>query len=184
MYILILNILYISCFSLADWYPGSTKGWQGVNVFSHSSITYFSLCYCSMLKIILCLGLDCFYLGVEDLGVEYLSLNRARRLDGASILSVDLLWLTFLIYDTTKFISLVYSSYHTICTTWKKFTLNPIWSLVGTSSSYLSTWQCFFFWRDITCLDSSHPLHNSASFYSLIPPIYTLSSWPPFLVSR
>ena len=42
------------------------------------------------------------FLGVEDLGVEDLSLNKAQKLAVTSSSSVDSLCLNFLLYATTK----------------------------------------------------------------------------------
>ena len=62
-------------------------------VSSHYSFTSSSLSYLWRLNISFCLVLYCFYLGVWYPWVEYLSLNRALKLAGTSILSVDSLCL-------------------------------------------------------------------------------------------
>ena len=62
-------------------------------VSSHYSFTSSSLSYLWRLNISFCLVLYCFSLGVWYPWVEYLSLNRALKLAGTSILSVDSLCL-------------------------------------------------------------------------------------------
>ena len=130
---------------------------------SHSSLTSSSLSSWWRLKIILRLGLDCLSLGVGDMEVEDLSLNKDWKLASISISSMYSLCLTFLLYATKNYISLASSYCHNLWTTWRNFPLNIIWSLVTTRISNFSPWR-----RDLLKGWSSSRYQSSSSQTRLI----------------